>query len=162
MGKQALGIYTTNFNSRTDTLANIINYPQKPIIATRLSKYTHNNDLPSGINAIVAIMSYTGYNVEDAILINEGAIKRGIFRTSYSDIRGGAITIREGNMVNFIDSVFLKNEAPNGFSLGGAIDLDSGNLVSIENCIFFSNFGKKGGVIHGVLDNKVFFNFCTF
>ena len=38
---------------------------------------------PYGINAIVAIMCYTGYNVEDAILINEGSVNRGIFRTTY-------------------------------------------------------------------------------
>ena len=43
----------------------------------------NNEEQPYGVNAIVAIMSYTGYNVEDAILISEGAIKRGLFRTTY-------------------------------------------------------------------------------
>ena len=48
-----------------------------------LSKYVNNEEQPYGVNAIVATMSYTGYNVEDAILFNEASVKRGIFRTSF-------------------------------------------------------------------------------
>ena len=83
MGKQALGIYMSNFNSRTDTMGNIINYPQKPIVATRLSKYTYNNELPSGVNAIVAIMTHTGFNQEDSVMINKSALDRGLFTSTY-------------------------------------------------------------------------------
>lgn len=83
MGKQALGIYASNFNNRTDTMGNIINYPQKPIIATRLSKYTYNNELPSGVNAIVAIMTHTGFNQEDSVMINKSALDRGLFTSTY-------------------------------------------------------------------------------
>ena len=60
MGKQAVGIYTSNYNQRIDTMAHVLNYPQKPLARTRLAKYTHNEDLPSGCNAIVAIMTYSG------------------------------------------------------------------------------------------------------
>jgi DNA-directed RNA polymerase beta subunit len=83
MGKQALGIYMSNFNSRTDTMGNIINYPQKPIVSTRLSKYTYNNELPSGVNAIVAIMTHTGFNQEDSVMINKSALDRGLFTSTY-------------------------------------------------------------------------------
>ncbi len=83
MGKQALGIYMSNFNSRFDTMGNIINYPQKPIVATRLSKYTFNNELPSGVNAIVAIMTHTGFNQEDSVMINKSALDRGLFTSTY-------------------------------------------------------------------------------
>ncbi len=83
MGKQALGIYASNFNNRTDTMANIINYPQKPIVSTRLSKYTYNNELPSGVNAIVAIMTHTGFNQEDSVIINKSALDRGLFTSTY-------------------------------------------------------------------------------
>jgi len=83
MGKQALGIYMSNFNNRTDTMGNIINYPQKPLVSTRLSKYTYNNELPSGVNAIVAIMTHTGFNQEDSVMINKSALDRGLFTSTY-------------------------------------------------------------------------------
>ena len=86
MGKQALGIYMSNFNKRTDTMGNIINYPQKPIVSTRLSKYTYNNELPSGVNAIVAIMTHTGFNQEDSVMINKSALDRGLFTSTYYKI----------------------------------------------------------------------------
>ncbi len=57
MGKQALGIYASNFNKRIDTMGNILNYPQKSLVYTKLSKYTMAHKLPSGVNAIVAIMT---------------------------------------------------------------------------------------------------------
>ena len=83
MGKQALGIYMSNFNHRTDTMGNIINYPQKPIVSTNLSKYTYTNELPSGVNAIVAIMTHTGFNQEDSVMINKSALDRGLFTSTY-------------------------------------------------------------------------------
>jgi len=83
MGKQALGIYMSNFNHRTDTMGNIINYPQRSIVATRLSKYTYNTKLPSGANAIVAIMTHTGFNQEDSVMINKSALDRGLFTSTY-------------------------------------------------------------------------------
>lgn len=60
MGKQAVGIYMSNFNNRIDTMAHVLNYPQKPLVRTKLSKYTYGDELPSGLNAIVAIMTHTG------------------------------------------------------------------------------------------------------
>lgn len=83
MGKQALGIYMTNFNSRMDTLSNVLNYPQKSLIATKLSKYTQAAELPSGINAVVAIMTYSGFNQEDGIIVNRDALDRGLFVSTH-------------------------------------------------------------------------------
>jgi len=83
MGKQALGIYTSNFNKRIDTMGNILNYAQKPLVYTKLSKYTHVNKLPSGTNAIVAIMTHTGFNQEDSVIINQSALDRGLFTSTY-------------------------------------------------------------------------------
>tara|TARA_B110000027_G_C16096351_1_gene290982 strand:- start:453 stop:1766 length:1314 start_codon:yes stop_codon:yes gene_type:complete len=83
MGKQALGVYMTNFNTRMDTLSNVLNYPQKSLIATKLSKYTHAMELPSGINAVVAIMTYTGFNQEDGIIVNRDALDRGLFTSTH-------------------------------------------------------------------------------
>ena len=83
MGKQALGIFASNFTNRIDTMGHIINYPQKPIVSTKLSKYTNSNELPSGVNAIVAIMTHSGFNQEDSVMINKSALDRGLFTSTY-------------------------------------------------------------------------------
>jgi len=81
--KQACSMYNTNFQNRMDKSAIVLNYGQNPLVKTRYLEYINNEYAPYGENTIVAIMCYTGYNVEDAILINEGALKRGLFRTTY-------------------------------------------------------------------------------
>ena len=81
--KQAVSVYHSNYQMRLDKMGVILNYGQTPLVKSRYLEYINNEEQPYGVNAIVAIMSYTGYNVEDAILINEGAIKRGLFRTTY-------------------------------------------------------------------------------
>ena len=83
MGKQAIGIYSTSFKKRMDTLAHILHYPQKPIINTEPSKYIHSDVLPTGQNTIVAIGIYTGYNQEDSLIFNQNAIDRGLFNSSF-------------------------------------------------------------------------------
>ena len=81
--KQAVSVYHSNYQMRIDKMGVILNYGEIPLIKSRYLEYINNEEQPYGVNAIVAIMAYTGYNVEDAILINEGAIARGIFRTTY-------------------------------------------------------------------------------
>ena len=81
--KQAVSVYHSNYQMRIDKSGIILNYGQIPLIKSRYLEYINNEQQPYGINAIVAIMSYTGYNVEDAILINEASVARGIFRTTY-------------------------------------------------------------------------------
>jgi DNA-directed RNA polymerase II subunit RPB2 len=81
-GKQAMGIYATNYDQRMDKTAYILNYPQRPLTDTRIMNIIKLNEIPSGCNVIVAIMTYTGYNQEDSMLINEGSIKRGLFQTT--------------------------------------------------------------------------------
>jgi DNA-directed RNA polymerase II subunit RPB2 len=83
MGKQAMGIYATNYRYRMDTLAHILRYPQLPLVSSRVIKYLPSNNLPSGINAIVAIASYSGYNQEDSIIMNKSSIERGLFISDY-------------------------------------------------------------------------------
>jgi len=82
-GKQAVSLYSSNFASRIDKMGVVLNYGQVPLVKSRYMKYINNEQHPYGENAIVAIMCYNGYNVEDSILFNEGSLKRGLFRTTY-------------------------------------------------------------------------------
>ena len=81
--KQACSLYHTNHQLRMDKTAVVLVNGQVPLMKTRYLEHINHEENPYGENAIVAIMCYTGYNVEDAVLINEGALKRGLFRTTY-------------------------------------------------------------------------------
>jgi len=77
-GKQAMGVYATNYENRMDKTAYVLNYPMKPLVETRIMNLIHLNKIPSGIQVIVAIMTHTGYNQEDSLLLNKGSIDRGM------------------------------------------------------------------------------------
>jgi len=79
MGKQAIGVYATNYDQRMDKTAYVLNYPTRPLVETRLMNLIHLNKIPSGTQIHVAIMTHTGYNQEDSVLINKGSIDRGLF-----------------------------------------------------------------------------------
>ncbi len=81
--KQAIGLYIANYLLRMDTDVSILHYPQYPIVASITHKLSDYDKHPSGMNLIVAIMSYEGYNMEDAIVINKGSIERGLGRSTY-------------------------------------------------------------------------------
>ena len=69
-GKQAMGVYVTNYENRMDKTAYVLNYPTRPLVDTRIMNMIQLNKIPSGTNVIVAIMTHTGYNQEDSLLIN--------------------------------------------------------------------------------------------
>jgi DNA-directed RNA polymerase II subunit RPB2 len=81
--KQAVSIYNTNFQNRIDKMGVVLNSGQIPLVKSRYLDYVTKEQHPYGENAIVAIMCYNGYNVEDALIFNESALKRGLFRTTY-------------------------------------------------------------------------------
>jgi DNA-directed RNA polymerase II subunit RPB2 len=83
MGKQAVGVPISNFQKRYDTFTNILSYPQKPLVDTKVSNYLNLNKLPSGINVIIAIATWTGYNQEDSVIFNRNAINRGLFNSTF-------------------------------------------------------------------------------
>ena len=79
MGKQALGMYVTNYDNRMDKTAYVLSYPMRPLVDTRIMDIIKLNTIPSGEQVIVCIMSHSGYNQEDSLLFNQGAIDRGLF-----------------------------------------------------------------------------------
>ena len=81
--RQAVSVYNTNYSNRMDKTGIVLTYGQIPLLKSRYLKYFTREEQPYGVNAIVAIMCYTGYNVEDAILLNEASVKRGMFQTNY-------------------------------------------------------------------------------
>ena len=81
MGKQAVGILALNYLMRMDAIAHVLCSAQKPIVTTRMDEILHTCEAPTGINAIVVIMCYTGFNQEDSLLINQEALDRGLFRS---------------------------------------------------------------------------------
>ena len=116
--KQACSMYHTNHQVRMDKSAIVLSYGQTPLLKTRYLEHINNESNPYGENTIVAIMCYTGYNVEDAILINEGALKRGLFQTTYystyemheekSQTDNGTIEKKFTNITNDVDVVGTK------------------------------------------------------
>ena len=82
--KQAMGVYTTNFSERMDKTAYVLTYPTRPLVDTRVMNIIKLNENPSGCNITVAIMTHTGYNQEDSLLVNKGSIDRGLLQITIS------------------------------------------------------------------------------
>ena len=83
MGKQAMGVYALNFTERLDTMSNLLCYTARPLVSPYMSKYYKAQDMPSGNNIIVAIMTYGGYNQEDSVMVNRASLDRGLFRSIF-------------------------------------------------------------------------------
>jgi DNA-directed RNA polymerase II subunit RPB2 len=86
MGKQAIGIFARNYAKRLDKNGYILCQPMRPFVETRMMHTLNTHEMPSGDNIMVAIGCYGGYNQEDSVILNRGAINRGLFRTLYYTI----------------------------------------------------------------------------
>ncbi|AJU01435.1 Ret1p [Saccharomyces cerevisiae YJM1388] len=80
MGKQAIGAIAYNQFKRIDTLLYLMTYPQQPMVKTKTIELIDYDKLPAGQNATVAVMSYSGYDIEDALVLNKSSIDRGFGR----------------------------------------------------------------------------------
>lgn len=92
MGKQATGIIGLNQRERIDTLQYLLSYPQKPVVSTKVIELIHFDQMPAGQNAMVAVMSYSGFDIEDASIMNKASIDRGygrsfVYRNQKCDLR---------------------------------------------------------------------------
>jgi DNA-directed RNA polymerase subunit B len=83
MAKQALGMYAANHRLRVDTRSHILFYPQKPMVTTHGMDIINFEKRPAGQNMVIALLSYEGYNMEDAIIFNKHSIERGLARSAF-------------------------------------------------------------------------------
>lgn len=80
MGKQAMGTIGYNQFNRFDTLLYLLVYPQQPMVKSKTLEFINFDKVPAGHNATVAVMSYSGYDIEDALILNKYSLDRGFGR----------------------------------------------------------------------------------
>ena len=134
MGKQAMGVSFTNYNDRMDTISYIMNYIERPIVATKYSQILNCNKMSNGLNAMIAIASYTGYNQEDSLIVNQGSIDRGLFRVHKTTVYKGeeSKVQSSGKEEKFCkpDPKYTKNMKPNNYQ-----KLDDNGFVRVNEYV---------------------------
>lgn len=144
--KQSMGLYISDYRERTD-ISYILYHPQIPIVTSRASKYTGTHIFPAGENVIVAIASYTGYNQEDSLLMNNSAIEKGLFRAQA--LKKAAEKIKK-NPASSQTGIFMKPDRNKVDNLKDANydKLTEEGYAKVETVI------KDGDVIIGMVNPK--------
>ena len=150
MGKQNMGVYASNYSDRFDSNGHILHNPQKPLATTRASKALCMDELSSGQNAIVAIMTYGGFNQEDSLLVNQSSIDRGLFRATTFRTFDASTNARYGAG----ETCFGKPKNTHNMNLHDAIDNDGlapdGTPVPLGNSLIgkitYEDPNKEGSV----------------
>jgi DNA-directed RNA polymerase II subunit RPB2 len=147
--KQASSLYHTNYQVRMDKTAVLLNYGQTPLVKSRFLDHINKEENAYGENAIVAIACYSGYNVEDAMLINEASIGRGLFRTSYISCYEGHEETNSGTETRVEKRFTNVQEDPNIMNTRSGSDysqLDEHGLIK-EGTIVTENTAIIGNAV---------------
>ena len=112
MGKQAIGAIATNQFLRIDSLLYLMVYPQKPLVKTRTIELTKYDKLPAGQNAVVAVMSYSGYDIEDALILNKASVDRGFGRCQVYKKSAVSLKVYANGTRDELQPPKLENGAP--------------------------------------------------
>lgn len=127
-GKQAIGIYATNFNHRIDTASYVLHYPQRALLSTKMAKYVHKNKMPTGENLIVAIATYSGYNQEDSVILNGSSVARGMF-----NVTGFKAIVETEEVNNSLGTSILFDNPKRLKKEGESIDFKYANWEKIDD-----------------------------
>ncbi|CBY31939.1 unnamed protein product [Oikopleura dioica] len=124
MGKQAMGTIAMNQRERIDSCLYNLVYPQRPLVKTRTIELIGFEQLPAGQNATVAVMSYSGYDIEDALVLNKASVDRGygrclVYRNEKTQLQ------RRGTLVETIEERID----------GPALDAKSGEKIRADECL---------------------------
>jgi DNA-directed RNA polymerase II subunit RPB2 len=151
--KQAIGMYATNFNKRFDTMSYVLHYPQRPIINTRIAQYTLSDYMPNGFNTVVAIMTYTGFNQEDSIMINKASVERGLnYLSYYKSVSATSKIVSQNERIIFGNPIRYRDR---GIKVANIKHADY-SLIDDNGYIKEGSYIAKGGkaVIIGMLNVK--------
>ncbi|XP_043459915.1 DNA-directed RNA polymerase I subunit RPA2 [Prionailurus viverrinus] len=91
MGKQTMGFPLLTYQARSDNKLYRLQTPQSPLVRPYMYDYYDMDNYPIGTNAIVAVISYTGYDMEDAMIVNKASWERGfahgsVYKSEFIDL----------------------------------------------------------------------------
>src|SRR3990170_135037 len=130
MAKQALGVSCTNFFNRVDSRSHLLHYPQMPLVRTKPMEIFNYDDRPAGQNCVLAVLSFQGYNMEDAVVFNRSSVDRGFGRSTF-------FRIYEGECRQYLGGLRDKFEIPEPGTRGYRGDryyrlLEEDGIISAE------------------------------
>jgi DNA-directed RNA polymerase subunit B' len=133
MVKQALGFAAANMKLRPDTRGHLLHYVQKPLTYTQTSDVIGSDDRPAGQNFTVAIISYEGFNIEDALIINKASIDRGLGRSHFFRTYDGEERRYPGGQVDRIE--IPDEEVSGAHGVEYYANLDDDGVISPETMV---------------------------